>query len=82
MADGFVRLIVGFLLFGLVSVLIINGISEMRDNYGVSNERMNEVTMGALDVDDYKEELLESNTDAENFREIREVAKGFKNLMV
>ena len=68
-SDTYRNVIIGFLLFGLVAVLIINGISYMGINYGISAEKMQEATGGALDIEEYEEELLESDTTTQNFRE-------------
>jgi len=68
-ADSFKNLVIGFLLFGLVSILLVTSVYEIGSNYGVSSEKMQEATSGALDIDDYETELLESDSDAENFRE-------------
>lgn len=67
--DTFRNLAIGFMLFGLITVLLINGISQMGVNYEVPPEKMQEVTSGALDIEDYEQELLESDTTTQNFRE-------------
>ena len=68
-SDTFRNITIGFLLFGLFTVLIINGIYNMGVNYGVSSERMEEATGGALNIDEYEAELLVSDIATENFRE-------------
>ena len=67
--DTFKNIAIGFLLFGLFTVLIVGAIYEMGFNYGVSDEKMQEATAGALNIDDYESELLESDQDTENFRQ-------------
>lgn len=66
--DTFKNIVIGFLLFGLFAVLLVTAIYEMGSNYGVSDERMQEATAGALDLDEYEEELLTSDEDTANFR--------------
>jgi len=66
--DSFRNITIGFMLFGLIAVLIINGIYQMGVNYGVSSEKMQEATGGALDIDEYEAELLVVDTTTENFR--------------
>lgn len=66
--DTFRNLSIAFLLFGLFTVLITTAIFEMSYNYGVSDEKLNQATKGALDTGSYEQELLESDQDAENFR--------------
>ena len=67
-SDTFRNMTIGFLLFGLFSVLIITGIYEMSYNYGVSDEKIQEATAGALSIEGQEDELLDSDTTAENFR--------------
>lgn len=67
--DSFRNITIGFMLFGLFTVLIITAIYGMGLNYGVSSEKMQEATGGALDIDEYEQELLISDTTTENFRE-------------
>lgn len=67
-SDTFRNMTIGFLLFGLFSVLIITGIYEMSYNYGVSDEKIQEATAGALNIEGQEDELLDSDTTAENFR--------------
>jgi len=68
-SDTFKNLTIGFLLFGLFTVLIVTAIYEMGFNYGVSDERMQEATAGALTRDDQRAELLTSDTTTEHFRQ-------------
>lgn len=68
-SDTFRNLAIGFMLFGLITVLTITVVYEMGSNYGVSAERLNEATAGALDTEEYEAELLESDTTTENFRQ-------------
>lgn len=68
-SDSFKSMAIGFLLFGLFSVLIITVIYGMGSNYGVSNQKMQETTAGALSIDDYEDELMNSDVDTGNFRE-------------
>ena len=68
MQDTFRNTTIGFILFGLFTVLLITAIYGMGINYGISSEKMDEATGGALDIDDYEQELLESDTTTENFR--------------
>ena len=68
MANEYRNLIIGMLLFGLVTILLVSGIKEMGTSYGVSNERINEATGGSLDVDALSTDLTGSDTDAENYR--------------
>lgn len=68
-SDTFKNVTIGFLLFGLFSVLLVSAIYEMGYNYGVSNDKMQEATGGALSIDDYEDELLESDQQTENFRQ-------------
>ena len=65
----YLNLIVGFMIFGLFSVLIIIGIYGVATNYGLSDEKIDEATGGALDIEEYREEMLETDTSAENYRE-------------
>ena len=67
--DNFKNLTIGFLLFGLISVLIVTAIYGMAINYGVSDARINEATKGALDIEEQESELLSSDETTENFRE-------------
>ena len=67
--DTFKNLAIGFLLFGLFSVLVVTAIYEIGFNYGVSDERMQEATAGALNIDEQEGELLVSDTTTENFRQ-------------
>jgi len=63
------NLFIGFLVFGLFSVLMVTAIYEMGYNYGVSDDRMQEATAGALSIDEQESELLTSDERSENFRE-------------
>ena len=67
--DIFKNTMIGFMLFGVISILIVTAIFQMGIEYDVSDTRMEEATQGALDIDDYRDELLESDTTTENFRE-------------
>jgi len=67
--DTFRGLIIGTMLFGLFITLLITAIYGMGVNYGVSPEKLNEVTGGAYDTDGYSTELEEIDTTTENFRE-------------
>jgi hypothetical protein len=69
MANELRNMFFAFLLFALFSVLVVTAIYEIGFNYGVSNEKMNEATQGALNIDDIKEKLDGGSTDAENYRE-------------
>ena len=69
MANEYRNLIIGFMLFGLFSVLLVSAIYDMGINYDVSSEKMQEATGGALDIDDYEAELLTSEEDTQNLRE-------------
>ena len=66
--DTFRNLTIGFLLFGLISVLLVNVVFQVGLNYGVQSEKIQEATGGALDVEAYEEELLVSDTTTANFR--------------
>ena len=66
--DSFKGLAIGFLLFGLIAVLLVSAIFEMGSNYGVSDEKMQEATKGALDMDFFEIELNKSDTTTANFR--------------
>jgi len=67
--DSFKNLTIGFLLFGLFAVLMVLAISGMAENYGVSNERVQEATQGALNISTQHSELLTSGERTENFRQ-------------
>ena len=69
MANEYRNLVIGFMIFGLFSVLLVTAIYDMGINYGVSSERMQEATQGALDIDDYEQELVESSDTTQNLRE-------------
>ena len=60
-------LLICVLLFS--TVLIVTAVYEMGFNYGVSDEKMQEATAGALSIDQQESELLTSDQRAENFRE-------------
>lgn len=66
--DTFKNLTIGFLLFGLFSVLIVTAILDVGTNYGVSDEKMQEATGGALSIDTMEGELLTADERTENFR--------------
>lgn len=68
-SDTFRHLAIGFMLFGLFSVLVVTFIYQIGINYEISSEKMSQATSGALDVDAYEQELLTSDTNAENLRE-------------
>lgn len=68
-SDSFKGIVIGFLLFGLIAVLLVTAIYEMGSNYGVSDERMQEATAGALNLDVYKVELNSSDETTANFRQ-------------
>lgn len=68
-SDSFKNLTIAFLLFGLFAVLIVTAIYEMGFNYGVSDERMQEATQGALNIETQEGELLTADTKTENFRQ-------------
>lgn len=68
-SDIFKNLAIGFLIFGLFSVLIVSVIYEMGTNYGVSDARMQEATKGSLNIDVQEDELLVSDQTTENFRQ-------------
>jgi len=67
--DTFKNLTIGFLLFGLLSVLVVTAIYGMAINYGVSAEKIEEATQGALNMDEQEAELLVSDETTENFRQ-------------
>lgn len=67
-SDSFKGVVVAFLLFGLFTVLVVTAVYEMAYNYGVSDERLQEATAGALSIDDYETELSGADQDTENFR--------------
>jgi len=69
MANELRNVFFGFLIFALFSVLIVNSIYEIGFNYGVSDEKMQEATAGALNIDEQESELLVSDERSENFRE-------------
>jgi len=66
--DSFKNLVIGFSLFGLVVIMITTIVYQMGINYGVSSEKMQVTTGGALDLDNYESELIGSDQDAENYR--------------
>ena len=68
-SDSFKNLTIAFLLFGLFAVLMVTAIYEMGFNYGVSDERMQEATQGALTIDTQEGELLTADSRTENFRQ-------------
>jgi len=68
-SDSFKNLAIGFLLFGLISVLVITIVFEMGLSYGVDADKMNRTTRGALDIDDYEVELNNTPDTTSNFRE-------------
>jgi len=68
-SDSFKNTTIAFLLFGLFAVLIVTAIYEMGFSYGVSDEKMQEATQGALAIDEQEQELLTADQDTENFRE-------------
>jgi len=67
-SDNFKNVTIAFLLFGLFSVLLVTAVYEMGFNYGVSDEKMQEATAGALSIEEQESELLESDEQTENFR--------------
>lgn len=68
MEDAFKNVVIAFLLFGLFSVMMVTLITGLAGNYGVSNEKLQEATSGALDVSDVESDLGGVDTSAENFR--------------
>jgi hypothetical protein len=68
-SDSARNLIIGFLLFGLFSMLIVTAIYNLGTNYGVSNQKMQEATAGALSVDETTTQLEDSGMTTEQFRE-------------
>ena len=67
-SDTFKNVTIGFLLFGLFTVLVITPIYQMALNYGVSSDKIDTVSSGAFDTDDYEDELGDAPSDTENFR--------------
>jgi len=67
--DSFKNTMVSFLLLGVFMVLIVSIVFQLGTNYFVSSEKMSEATQGALNMDDYEAELLQSDVEASNFRE-------------
>lgn len=67
-SDTFRNVVIGFLLFGLFAVLLVTAIYEMAYNYGVSDEKLQEATAGALTIDEQEGELLVVDESTENFR--------------
>lgn len=70
MASDMIRnLVFGFILFSVFSVLVVTAIYEIGFNYGVSDEKMQEATGGALNIDEIETELGNDPTTSENFRQ-------------
>ena len=70
MADNEYRgLLFSALILGAFIILIVTIVSQMGDNYLVSNQKLEEATMGALDKEDLEEDLGEADTEASQFRE-------------
>ena len=66
---GFRELLIGAILFTVISVAIVGSIYEIGSNYDVSGEKMNEATAGAYNYSAYQNELEQSQTDAETYRQ-------------
>jgi len=69
MAGEVKNLLIGFTIFGLFVTLLTTVIYNMGLNYGVDSVSMEQVTGGALDMEDYEEELEDIDDTSQNYRQ-------------
>jgi len=69
MAGEVKNLLIGFAIFGLFVTLIITAVYQMGITYEMDAVSMEQVTGGAVDMDDYEAELEDIDTDSQNYRE-------------
>lgn len=66
--NEFKSVVVSFLLLGVFIVLLVTIVYQMGTNYNVDSVKMEQVTGGAFDIEDYEEELGGVDDDASNYR--------------
>lgn len=76
MADNEYRgLLFSALILGAFIILIVTIVSQMGDNYGVSQSKLNEGSLGAFNKETLEAELGEADDEASQFRERFESGK-------